>query len=257
LRQENIVKSGQLAMKILLIAHYWYPWNNWGAFRWMNFGQYIDFDVLTTKQPIQSFVDSSLPDPGKKTFRFGKKLPAIIWGFLASVAVQFKRYDVYIFTSPPAMLLFGAWLLQLRRKKVLVDMRDSINNWCQRASFLVPFYSFLYQRIKNVTVSWRFLDQSKPVVYHGYENINSNGGFKGYYRGKVDHNSYLRLLEAGFMPDQSRKPEGYGTSSWWTFKKLGYPANVRLHPEAYETEPMTIKSQAMIMKDIIDGIYGN
>jgi len=239
-------------MKILLIAHYWHPYNNWGAFRWLNFSRYLDFDVLTTRQPIQSFIDSSLPDPGKKTFRFGRRLPAIIWGFLASLLVQFKSgYDVYIFTSPPAMLLLGAYLLQLRGKKVLVDMRDSIDNWCQRSRLLIPFYGFLYRRIKNVTVSWQFIDASRPVIYQGYEEVQQQNGFKGYYRGKVDHASYLKLLAAGFIPDQSGKPEGYGTSSWWTFKKLGFPVNLRLHPEAYGTAPQSIESQAERLKKII------
>jgi len=241
--------------KILLVAHYWFPWNNWGAFRWMNFGRYIDFDVLTTREPIQSFRDDSLADPGKKTYRFGRKLPAIVWGFLASMVVQLKNgYDVYVFTSPPAMLLLGAWLLQLRGKKVLVDMRDSIDNWCQKVRLLIPFYNFLYRRIENKTVSWKFIDPASPVVYHGYEVVKSEGVFRGYYRGKVDHDSYLKLLKAGFLPDQSRKPGGYGTSSWWTFKHLGFPINNTLHPEAYEVEPMTIESQAKRVREIIDGI---
>lgn len=240
-------------MKIILIAHYWYPWNNWGAFRWMNFGRYIDFDVLTTKEPIQSFIDYSIPDPQKKTLRFGRKLPAIVWGFFASIIIQFRRgYDVYIFTSPPAMLLLGAWLLQLRGKKVLVDMRDSIDNWCQRSRLLIPFYSWLYRRMRNVTVSWQFLDPSKPVVYHGYELIENPDDFRGYYNGKVDHISYLKLLKVGFIPDQSRKPAGYGTSSWWTFKKIGFMVNLKMHPEAYEVEPMTIESQALKIKQLLE-----
>lgn len=241
-------------MKILLIAHYWYPWNNWGAFRWLNFAQYIDFDVLTTKEPIQSFRDETIKDPHCFTFRFGRKLPAIVWGFLSSFVMQFKRYDVYIVTSPPAMLLLGAWILQLRGKKVLVDMRDSVDNWCQRSRWLIPFYSWLYRRMKNVMVSWQFLDPSKPVVYHGYEDIGEHLEFEGYYRGKVDHESYIKLLRAGFIPDQSGKPHGYGTSSWWTFKKFGFPININLHQEAYEVEPMTIESQADKIRNIMEKI---
>ena len=227
-------------MKILLISHYWQPFNNSGTFRWLNFGKYIKFDVLTSKKPVNSFIDKTIENTAENVYRFGK-CKAVIWGFLACLFV--KKYDYYIITSPPETLLFCAWILQLRGKKVLVDMRDEIDRNHQQIKALIPFYRFLYRKIKNIIVSWQFIDESKTCVYHGYE-LDEKVKFKGYYVNRVNHRNFIELLKLGYMPDQSNKPDGYVISSFHTFKKLGFQINFNYHKELDNIVPESIETQA-------------
>jgi len=237
-------------MKTLIVAHYWYPYNNAGTFRWVNFSQEFDCDILTTKVPVNSFYDDTIPNPRKNTIRFGNKLPAVVWGFLASFVMLFKRYDRYIITSPPESLLLGAWLLQLLGKRVFVDMRDTINRKSQPHKFLIPIYKFMYKRIKNVTVAWKFFDE-KPCVYHGYEEVDKHE-FVEYYKGRTNHAMYLKMLSLGLMPDQSNKPSGYAASSIHTFNHLGYPVNGDMHEEAKTAVCGSCAEQAKLIKSIYD-----
>ena len=154
-------------ISIIVISYYWAPWNNAGTFRWWNFGKFINFDVLTSRRPVNSFHDETIND-NHKVKRFGK-VKAVVWGFLA--IFKAGKYDLYIVTSPPESLLFCAWILQLMGKKVLVDMRDPIYRIRQPLKFMVPVYRFFYNRINNVIVSWKIIDKSKPCIYHGYEDI--------------------------------------------------------------------------------------
>ena len=221
--------------KVLLISYYWYPYNNSGTFRWVNFGKYISFDVLTIKNPMRCFVDNTIPNPDKKVIRFGHKIPAVVWGMLAWIRVLFmQKYDLYIITSPPESLLCSAWIMQLFGKKVLVDMRDAIDRKKQYFRKLIVVYKWFYNRIKNVVVSWQFIDKTKDVVYHGYEEVEKKPNAPDkpfFYKGRVLHGTYLRLLSEGNIPDQSGKPEGYATSSLHTILQLGYLPNQKFHKE--------------------------
>ena len=243
--------------KTLLVAHYWYPFNNAGTFRWLYFAREIDCDVLTTEKPVNSKFDHTIPNPNKNTIRLGKNIPAFIWGFIASVAMLFKKYDTYIITSPPESLLLGAWLLQLLGKTVIVDMRDSIDRKSQPMKCLIPLYKFLYSKINNIVVCWKFLDETKPCVYHGYEVDKSNFPFAGYYTDRVSHGVFIYRLKQGLIPDQSKKPKGYATSSLHSFVRLGYPINNKFHEEMKSVIPKSYEERAIEMKQQIDKYVTN
>jgi hypothetical protein len=238
-------------MKTLLIAHYWYPFNNAGTFRWLYFSKDIDCDVLTTSIPINSTVDTTIPNPNKKTIRFGNRLPAIVWGLIASFVILFKKYDRYIITSPPESLLLGAWLLQLLDRNVIVDMRDSVDRDTQKIKMFIPFYKFLYNRLKNIVVCWKFLDESKPCVCHGYE-VEKGDKFNGYYTDRVCHGVYLSRMKHGLIPDQSNKPKGYATSSLHSFLHLNYPINNEFNKEMFTVIPKSYSERAKEMKALIN-----
>lgn len=240
--------------KTLLVAGYWYPYNNAGTMRWLNFSRYMDFDVLTPSVPTNSMLDYSLPNTNKKTIRMFKMLPAVLWGVLASIRVLFMKYDKYIITCPPESLLIGAFLLQLMGRNVVVDMRDSIDRDKQPFKFMVPFYVFLYKKIKNVVVAWQSIDETKKCVYHGYD-IESSCDFVGYYSDRVSYGEYLNRLKKGFIPDQSKKPKLYYCSSFHSFKKLGYPVNNVFHPELETIEPKSHRERAQEMKSVLDHFY--
>ncbi len=242
-------------MKVLLISHYWYPNNSSGTFRWTNFSQFIDFDILTSYKPLFSFRDYSIR--ASKLFdgvyKFGYKMPAIIWGFIASFMALFKKYDVYIITSPPESLLIGAWVLQLFGKKVLVDMRDSIYREKQFYKSMSWIYKFFYKRLKNVIVAYKFIDETKEVVYSGYEDV-PKVKFKGYYKDRLHRSWYLHKLSQGYMPDQSGKPTGYGSGSAQTYRYLGFPINNDLHKEVYEHKLQSIGESANKIKVILNNL---
>jgi hypothetical protein len=243
-------------MKPLLIAYYWYPYNNSGTFRWTNFSRYIDFDVLTTKNPMRSFRDFTMNcwNPYTYVFQFGNKIPAILWGLTAPFFALFKKASIYIFTSPPESLIVWAWLFQLMGRKVLVDMRDSIDREAQYFKRLIPIYKFFYKRMKHVVVSYQFLDESKQVIYSGYEDIKCTTGFRGYYRGRYNRANYLYKLEQGYMPDQHNKPSGYGSGSVQTFRHLGFPLNNDFHPEVNSHRLRSIQESANEMTQLINKI---
>ncbi|MFO8054733.1 MAG: hypothetical protein R6U19_06165 [Bacteroidales bacterium] len=240
-----------ITSKTLLIAYYWYPYNNSGTMRWLQFSKYMDFDVLTTKVPIQSQLDETLPKTNKHIIRFGKNFPAIVWGFLALFKVLFLKYDRYIVTCPPESLLIGAFLLQLFGKNVIVDMRDKIKREEQPVKILIPVYNFFYRRIKKIIVAWKFIDNSKPVVYHGYELQKANK-FIGYYKDRVDYGKYIKRMKKGLIPDQSNKPRGYAASSLHSFIHLNFPINNDFHEEVYTVKPQSYKKRAMEMNVMID-----
>lgn len=243
-------------MKVLVVNPYWYPWNTAGTFRWLNFSEYIDFDVLTSIRPNKGFKDETIKNTNKRCYRFGYKLPACISGLLLAFVSCFIRADAYVFSSPPETLLFGAWFNEkILKRKVLVDMRDSINRDSQRLKLLIPVYRFFYDRLENVVVCWQFLDPSKEVVYHGYDEIErSKGAHKkavyDYY--KAPQNIYRMFLSYGLISDFSHKPKGYGSSSFPTIRKLGYDVNQKLHDECYTFELVSWKESALKMKKIID-----
>ena len=239
-------------MKVLLISYYWYPWNNAGTFRWNNFGKYLDFDVLTSRRPMRSVKDNTIENTHKKVLRIGYKIPACVWGYVFPFIALFKKYDLYVFTSPPEALLFPAWVFQLFGKKVLVDIRDKIDRPHQYLKILIPVYLFFYNRINNLVFSLkiqRFPLDSGPVVYHGYE-IDISVPFVGYYSGKVSRGEFLHRLRSGLIPDQSHKPDDLLCGSFMTYKKLGYPINFKYHSEGDETELVSVEQSANKMGKI-------
>lgn len=213
-------------MKILLITNYWHPYNNPGAIRWINFRKFIDFDILTCKIPLKGFKDNTMPFVKSKVFRFGIKLPAIIWGIFSLIPALFLKYDVYIITCPPESLLFTGYILQFLGKKVIIDMRDAIERDEQPYKFLVPFYKFFYNKLKNVFVCWELIDSDKIVIYHGYDIDKRHPKALSepiYYKGNINYKSYMELLSMGIIKDYSDRPKDYPLSKFHNIKKLNYP----------------------------------
>jgi len=235
-------------MKTLLISYYWYPYNNSGTFRWANFSKFIDFNILTCRRPLRSFIDYSIQVPYDKRYKdvrkFGAYLPPWVWGLIAPLLILFSRYDLYIITSPPETMLFGAWFLQLLGKNVIVDMRDAIEREKQPIKKLTRFYKYFYKRINNVIVAFQFFDPTKKVIYSGYEDIIGATAFKGYYSKRLRSRNYLYKLTQGFIPDQSKKPVNYSSGSAQTFRYLGFPINKNLHPEVYNHKLCSVKDSA-------------
>ena len=234
---------------MLLVAHYWYPYNNAGAIRWLHFSQeFSDMDVMTTSVPINSTVDHTLPNPNKKTIRFGTKLPAALWGIIASIRLIFTDYTRYIITSPPETLLIGAYVLQLLGRNVFVDMRDPIDRDRQQLKIMVPIYRFCYNRLKKVVVSWKTIDESKTCVYHGYE-VEKGSSFKGEYEDRVCHCEYIDRLKKGYIPKQDVH-DGYYSSSAHSLIHLGYPTSKNMHAEMYTITPKSYKERAKEMSSV-------
>ena len=242
-------------MKILLITNYFYPWNSSGTFRWLSFAEHIPMDVLTSKKPKRGFYDETVFKSGEKIMRIGSNYPAVISGCVLSIVSIFLKYDCYIYTSPPESLMIGAWINQLLGRKVVVDMRDSID---REALGFKPFkrlYWWLFWKIKNKIAPWKFVCYN--AIENGYDKIKRNfNALKTaeYYKGKVDRRSYMLLLSYGFVQDYSGKPEGYGASSLATIKHLGYEVNQKLHSECEDFIPNSWKVQANKMRKYLDDI---
>lgn len=247
---------------VLLINYYWFPYNNSGTFRWLGFDKYIEFDVLTSKCPVESFVDYTIPKPKNRVIKkIGRNWRAKIWGLIAPLFGLFKKYDWVIFSSPPEPLIIWAWIYQLLGKRVLLDMRDMYQREALRGKFMIPIYRFCYKRVKNVIVAFQFSDPTKQVVYHGYDDIRKNrDALKEpiYIKGRFDYATYNTLLGVGVLPDLSDKPEGYACSSIHNIKHLGYePNSDRLHPEVYQCKPQSWREGAKILKNILWGHLNN
>jgi len=229
-------------MNTLLITNYWFPWNTSGTMRWLHIGRYLDFDVLTSWKPRKGFWDLSLPFSLHEVKRFGNRLPAVLWGFLAIFHIPIRKYDTYVFTSPPESLIISAWILEkIFRKKVLVDMRDSIDRKNQKLPLFNWVYKFFYRWMNNVVVCWQFLDEDKFAIHHGYDEIDcavseptyQNSDEWGDYM-RYDYQTYLNRLSLGILPDYKSKNvdwKKYAASSYPTIRKMGFTANVEMHPE--------------------------
>ena len=242
-------------MKVLLITPYWRPYNVAGAFRWLGMNTYLKADVLTMKIPRRGHLDETMPLScfiGFKIFKVGTRIPAIIWGLLASFVALFKRYDIYIFSAPPETLIIGAWIHQLLGRTVVIDRRD---NFVDGKEFglmfkyvhrlIVPIYKLVYKRLKNKITCWKFIDPEATIIYHGYHPVNAKSKqVQRYYTEKIDHNFFLEYLRWGVVPSYKGKPEGYGSSSYPTIKQAGFVADIRLHPEVENHTPVTYVSQA-------------
>ena len=181
-------------MKNLLITAYWFPWNTPGTMRWLQIGNYLQFNVLTSGRPRTGFIDNTLPmnidRPSRLVLMFGNKLPAWFWGLRSIFHIPKFKYDTYIFTSPPESLIVSAWIMEkVFRRKVLVDMRDSIDRENQKAPWMNWLYRWFYNGMNNVIVAWQFLDEFKFAIHSGYDEIRKrNATF-----GAIYYNSPFRL----------------------------------------------------------------
>lgn len=174
----------------------------------------------------------------------------MIWGFFAPFIALFKKYDQYIFTSPPESMLIGAYVLQLFGKNVFIDMRDSIDREKQTLKLFVPVYTFFYRRMHNVIVAYKFLDETKPVIYHGYEELTTIG-FHGYYNERLNNDDYKSMLAQGYIPDQSKKPKGYASGSGQTLRYLGLPINNTFHEEFYSHKLIPVEDSAYKLQKLL------
>jgi len=238
---------------MLLITNYWYPWNNSGAFRWLHLSKYIDFDVLTSKRSNKGFYDNTMPERNTEIYRYGNRLPAILSGLYLSIISWFVRADKYVYTSPPETLLVGAWINQMLGREVYVDMRDAIDRPSQPHKWLIPIYRWLYRRIKNVCVTMKFFDESKPVIRHGYDIEYKNSD---YFNNIVDKNydyaTYCNLLRSGTGRDYGEGFDHYTSSSVVTLRHLGNPIKGNLHPELFEFTPQPWGEIAKEMKGFLN-----
>ena len=221
-------------MKTLIITNYWYPWNHPCTIRWINFGKYMDFDVLTQRVPRSGFKDYTLPQSGKKVIKFGWKLPAVLWGFLALIPALLMRYDSYLITAPPESLIFTAMVLKKLGRKVILDMRDSIERPHAPHKWLRPLWRICYRSVWTKIVAWRLIDANRPVICHGYDNIKlKRKGRPLFYRSRVQYKDYLMFASYGMFPDFSSKPKRYVASSAHTVVRLGFKPNQKLADEQY------------------------
>lgn len=247
-------------MRTLLVANYWTPYNNAGTLRWWNFAKHIDFDVLTVKK-TSGIIDPTLEERGNKIKRIKNfSRVASLNGLLLSFMAFFTKADLYIFTTPPETLLIGAYLLQLRGKKVIVDLRDQIDREHQPVGFLVPVYRFLYKKIKNVIVTWRMIDPTKIVIHHGHDNlILKSNKQKIMPEGRFTHKEYNEMLEQGYIPNYNTHGnwvKGYVTSSYVNIKYLWGKRIDLVHKELEETF-YPWEHQASLLKKYIDEVINN
>lgn len=251
-------------MKTLIITNYWVPWNAAGTFRWYELTRHMNnYDILTSRRPRRGHYDTSLIHNSETSrsvlkqpnvYRFGWKLPAILWGFLALFHIP-KGYDLYVFTSPPESLFFTAWVQQLFGRRVLVDVRDAIDRHKQRHRWLTFFLIFFYRRLKNVVVCWKFLDPSKPVVNPGYLIFNTAGNIRPpqmLYEGRVNYYSYYELLANGWVRSYKGKPLNYGCSSYPQIKQLGYDVDHWMRAEVKKVRPKHWGDLAEEMRAIME-----
>ncbi|MDD1678663.1 MAG: hypothetical protein LUO93_05715, partial [Methanomicrobiales archaeon] len=181
--------------------------------------------------------DFTMPYIKRRVHHFGFKLPAVIWGFLTLIpALLLRKYDTYIITSPPESLLFTGFILQRLGRKVIIDMRDAIDREKQPHKSLTGIYRYLYNRLRNIIVSSKVVDCTKPIVYHGYDEIYRSERALDppvRYNCRVNYETYVLLLRHGFVKDFSGKPENYGASSYHTIVHLGYDVNKTLSTDEY------------------------
>ena len=243
-------------MKILLVAYYWYPWNNSGAFRWLHLSRWIPITtVLTSKKANQSFRDDTMPTGRAKVIIRLFTLRAAIWALvmtpiIVSVGLLHKKIIV---TITPEMLLLPALILQKLGKKVWLDVRDTIDRERQPLKILIPFYFALYKRIKRKVVVWEFFDSKALVIRHGYEilpeikdlTVKLRPGQR-FIPMRMHYQDYLNLLAMGYSVDYSKKPIGYCTSSVPTIVKYNIPVRGmdRLNRECFEFVPQPWKEIA-------------
>ena len=249
-------------MKTLLITNYWYPYNHSGTMRWLQLANAgLEFDVLTQRKPREGFIDETLPATNNKVFKVGRNIPAVFWDItLVAVCMVFK-YDCIIITVPPQTLLFTAYILQKIHRRVVIDVRDSIDGWDNKLKpVLSPVLKWIYKRIKNKVVSFQFLDESAYVVRSGYADVTrdsllKNNGWSFFKSERGKYYSWITCCEFGLINDYRNKPKGYGSSSFCTLRHLGYQdLPIHFHPEVHNCELNSWSEAVELYKNYISGV---
>jgi len=247
-------------MKTLLITNYFRPWNTPGTFRWLQMSKYIDFDVLTSRKPRGGMYDETLPASNAMVFRYGYNLYAVLSGLYLTFRALFRKYDLYIFTAPPEIFIIGAYIFQRLGRRVILDMRDTINRPFQKLKILTPIYKFFYKRVKEKTVSFQFFDETAQVVRSGYadslerriEDWRFNRGTLGL---RHCYAAYIRCLNMGLIPAFREKSRNYSSSSFINLLHLGFKGLPRFyHPEVHEQPAISWEESARQMKEIIKNV---
>ena len=253
-------------MKVLLITNYWYPWNTSGTMRWLQMGRYLDFDVLTSRKPRKGFYDETLPfGHFRRVYRHGSGLPAVLSGlYLALRAIFFRSYDVYIFTVPPFTLAFGAYILQLLGRRVVIDIRDNGDNKNNHWKLITKICQYFQERVKHRTTVMQFMDEGATRILSGYnEELNTIYRVKPDKWRFIDKKSrsyywfYNRNIRHGQIPDYRKRINGvYNCSSYQNLLYLGFkglPTDC-IHPECVRQPVQSWKESAKQMKEYLDAI---
>ena len=242
-------------MKILLVTNYFSPWNTPGTMRWLQLSRYLDIDVLTSKKPRGGMFDETLPRSNSRVFRYGSGLYAFLSGMLLTVFALFRRYDLFIFTSPPESLIIGAYIHQKLGRRVILDMRDMTDLPFQKLKILIPIYKFFYKRVKEKTVSFQFFDETAQVVRSGYaleaRKIADNWEF--IRPDRMIYNHYILGISCGHIPEFREKSRNYSSSSFINLLHLGFKGLPRFyHPEVHEQPVISWEESARQMKQILE-----
>ena len=250
-------------MKTLLITYSWRPWNSPGTFRWLQLGQYMNFDVFTTKEPSKGFYDSTLPKDvfERKVYRYGGyKLRRTLWSFLILRHLLKKRYDLYIFAVSPYGLYVTAFIMEkIFKRRVVVDIRDDFRkNARHKSHWLDWLFSYCQKRMNNKTCSFQFLDKDATRILSGYnpelvENIDIPFWvFIQEYR--LGYEVYNNSLKMGDIPDYRNRINGkYGCSSFVNLLYLGFkdlPIDC-LHEECINQPVQSWQESARQMKEYL------
>ena len=252
-------------MRTLLITNYWYPWNTSGTFRWLQMGRYIDFDVLTSKKPREGFRDETLPykirqGHIRRVFRSGYMLPAVLSGlYLTLRAIFLRNYEVYIFTVPPFTLAFGAYILQLLGRRVVIDSRDNLECKGNRWKLINKISYFFLKKIKYRTTSFYYHDAEATRILSGYNPELKKLPYKWDFC-KIDRDLYAAynyLLSRGYIPDyRTHQKPGYPISSFVNLLYLGFknlPTDT-LHEECINQPVQSWRESAKQMEDYLASI---
>jgi len=249
-------------MKVLLITNYFYPWNTSGSLRWVQFGRYMDFDVLTSKKPRGGFHDTTLPQgKDRRIYRHGSGLPAVVSGlYLAIRAIFIRGYGVYIFTVPPFTMAIGAYILQLLGRRVVIDIRDNGDNKNNHWKLVTKICQYFQSKIKHRTTCMSFMDEGATRILSGYdENLitSYSGNWRFVENRRRLYEFYYLTLKYGEIPDYRKRINGvYNCSSFVNLLYLGFkglPTDC-IHPECLNQPVQSWKESAKQMKEYLDAI---
>ena len=242
---------------MLLIAYYWFPWNNAGAFRWLHLSKYISIHtVITSKKAKGSFEDHSMPYGSCINLLRRFSLRPAVWALVMTPLIVFQglKHEKIIITIPTEMLLIPAFILQLLGREVLIDLRDAIDRDRQPFKMGIPLYRWLYGRMKNKVAVWRFLDPKAVLIRHGYEDLDFKPSLFGpLLQGRHPYADYLDHLSKGYVIDLSGKVPGYATSSMPTLIYYNIPImNPEIfHEECFDFEPENWASIAVKWMELL------
>ena len=242
----------------MLITNYWWPYNVDSTFRWLEFAQYIDFDVITSKKPKRGFYDETIPRRGGNIFSYWSGRSGILWSLAIIRVVISKRkdYEIFIFASPPEGLIITAWLLQFFGKKVLLDQRDSFGRETQGVKWLTPVYKWFYRRLKNVVVCMKFIDPTKPVVRHGYIPVKKCKKYT-IVPERVGYKQYYDDLEKGILHYRDNTLKGNYSAQVPTLKYIGLRKELlrrEFHHEVWMFKEDTWENEAEKMKRVLNAV---